>query len=154
MPHPGTGMTGQQPVIPAAGPYPASGSGYAGGYGAPPPGGPAGPPRPMPPRRSGKLGWIIAIVVALVLLFVGCAVGAIVLATPSMMAQSIDKGECVRRASDNTLIPAACNVPGALKVIDKLDGTTDSSKCPKATTTTVFTHRQDNDNYVLCLGKP
>jgi hypothetical protein len=108
----------------------------------------------MPARRSGRLGWIIAIVVALVLVFVGCAVGAIFIAAPNMMAQSINKGDCVRRASDNTLTPAACNAPGALKVIDRLDDTTDGSKCPKATTTTVFTHRQGNDNYVLCLGKP
>lgn len=146
-PHPGPGHTGQQPAIPA---HP--GPGHTGQQPAIPSTGP-GFGAGAPPRKSGKVWWIVGGVAAAFLLIVGCGVGVTLVVLPSMTQQVIVQGECVKRAGDRTLVPSACQAPGALKVLQRLDDTADGSKCPKQTTT-IFTHREDDDTYVLCLGTP
>jgi hypothetical protein len=71
-------------------------------------------------------------------------------------AAGVQKGDCVvPPKTGNSVTPSKCSAKGALKVIDRINGTTNDAKCPKPETnyTYKFTSYSDSKkSFVLCLA--
>ncbi|WP_203964936.1 flagellar basal body-associated FliL family protein [Actinocatenispora thailandica] len=77
-------------------------------------------------------------------------------ASGEVKAAGVQKGDCVvPPKTGNSVTPAKCSAKGALKVIDRINGTTNDAKCPKPQTnyTYKFTSYSDSKkSFVLCLA--
>jgi hypothetical protein len=156
--------------------------GGPGGPGGPGGGVPWEPPPLTPPKKS--KGPLIAVIIVVVLVLVGGAgAGWYFLLGPGKgkandhqakgktstsasasasatgdegPAGSVQKGSCVApsQSDKQSVSPADCSDKNALKVLDRLDGTTDKSKCPNQTNY-VYTYTSKlstSKSFVLCLA--
>jgi len=132
-------------------------------------------PPPAPPKK-GK-GLLILVIVLVVVVLAGGGAGwyfflgpgksssdtsATGKASPSatasgeVKAAGVQQGDCVLPPkSGNSVTPAKCSAKGALKVVKRLDGTTNADKCPKPETNYQYkftSYKDSSKSFVLCLA--
>lgn len=107
------------------------------------------PPPPQPPaNRSGTKTLVIVAAVLGVVALLACGIGGWLLYQNISMERAHKAGKCISEDGDKAK-PVSCSKKDALKIIKRLDDTTDDAKCPTTETTRVFIN--ESDDYVLCL---
>jgi hypothetical protein len=114
--------------------------------------GPAGPAEPAgpTPRRRPTAAVVGLVVGGVMLLLLSCA-AAVVFAV-SVLTDDYVVGECVREEKagkgSSKAVRVECSEPGAYKIAEKIDDTTDKSRCREVNGPSFVNFRE---RYVLCL---
>jgi hypothetical protein len=95
-----------------------------------------------------------SIIGGIVLILALCGTGSVI-AYNALTGASYTKGDCVKeeKSSDGSkAVPVPCSDTGAYKIVEKLDGTTSTLKCPPSPQSDAsFVSYQDE--YVLCMKR-
>lgn len=76
-------------------------------------------------------------------------------ATARSPAEGVKEGDCVVQKGENSVRPADCSDAKSFKVVARIDGSTDRSKCPEQKTNYIYAfddHKHNSQDFVLCLA--